>query len=161
MSIRLRSQSPIPASSAPIDRRHLESFRKPIRALFGILFLGYTGYAIAIWVYIFLQPVMGETALFMLPLPAILGILTAFGIMVAEWYTAGTRWYWYAIPFVPDVWFTYVFTEPWVRTLAQAHLAAQPVLLYWITLGASFTIALVSARFGEILLFGTRPWRRT
>jgi hypothetical protein len=145
------------ASSVPIDRRRLDTFRKPFRILFGAVFLGYTGYAVALWVHEFTAPVVGPAVVFSIPITYMLGFLAALLIMVAEWYLAESRWYWYAIPFIPDVWFTYDLTESWVRLFVDVHMAGEPVgIIQGVTVGVSLLIAVVSARFGEILLFGKR-----
>jgi hypothetical protein len=142
----------------PIDRYHLDRFRAPVSVIFGLILLGYSSYATVQYVHTFLLPVLPEVPIFALPLTIWIGVVVTIAITAGEWFTAETRWYWYAIPFVPDVFFTYMFTAPWVIRATEVH-SNQATWAGMVAGAVTLVLAVLTAYFGEILLFGPRRQR--
>jgi hypothetical protein len=119
---------------APIDRRHLDTARRPLRILCGILFVGYSSIGTIIGVRDDLAP--------------------ALGIFLAEILLAEAAIGWYLVVLAPDVWYTYHFSD-WIGAIVKASMApgfAADAVSIIIT--ALFSLAV--AYFGERLIFGKR-----
>jgi hypothetical protein len=149
MSLRLQ------ARSAPFSRTTLRKAQRPLRLAVGLLLVAYSSVATILWVADFLAPVLPNQQWFGVAATLVVGFLINAAIIGGEWVLSESRWYWYALPFVPDVVFTYLFTAPWVTTLAEANSNGAP----WtepLAIGVSVAVATAVAYCGELLLFGRR-----
>jgi hypothetical protein len=141
------------ATGTPIDRRHLDTARRPLRILCGILFVGYSSVGTIVGVRDDLAPALAGN-----PDAAIIGagvgMVLALAIFLAEILLAESTLGWYLLVLAPDVWYTYWFSS-WIGAIVGASMAPGIVAdAVSIVITALFSLAV--AYLGERLLFGKR-----
>jgi hypothetical protein len=139
--------------AAPIDRRHLDTARRPLRILCGILFVGYSSIGTIVGVRGDLGSALANNPDAAM-IGAGVGMALALGIFLAEILLAEAAIGWYLLVLAPDAWYTYRFSD-WIGAIVHGSMApgiAADVLSIIIT--AVFALAV--AYFGERLLFGKR-----
>jgi len=102
-------------------------------------------------------PLLGEVVWLGAPAGILIGIAVTAIIITGELALFEAGW-WYAVPFIPDVFLTYAFTYPWVETLIVANSAAAAWAVP-LSVGVSLFIAVAVAYGGELLLLGKRRRR--
>lgn len=145
------------SAGAPFDRRYLDSAQTPLRVLLGVAFLAYSSIATVRLCAEFTRPLLGEAVWLGAPAGILIGIAVTAIIITGELALSEAGW-WYALPFIPDVFLTYAFTYPWVETLIVANSAAAAWAVP-LSVGVSLFIAVAVAYGGELLLLGKRRRR--
>lgn len=149
----MKTRSTPLANGTPIDRRHLDNARRPLRILCGILFVGYSSVGTIVGIRDDLAPALAGNPQGAL-IGAGIGMVLALAIFLAEIVLAEAAIGWYLLVLIPDVWYTYWFSD-WIGAIIKASMApglAADALTIVITAGFSIAVAYL----GERLLFGKR-----
>ena len=140
--------------SAPLTHTHLDKAGPWVRLLLGVAVIAYTGYTTISGVGADLAPVLVGAPPYM---PLAVGLGVAVFLSAGEWMTSEQVPLIYTLLLLIDAHYTERQIGPWVDSLVQYHLSAQPALLTQVvSFIASWGLSIALARYGEILLFGRR-----
>lgn len=147
-------QKPLAPTRAPLSRADLDKSLPWLRLLIGALLIGFSTITTVAGVQADCGPLCGGLW-YGAPVWAVAGLLTALCISVGQWFTS-ERWpFIYAALLLVDARYTQRIIGPPIDMLAAYHMDGAPVA--WIVaLVVSWGLALATARFGEVLLFGRR-----
>jgi hypothetical protein len=157
MTVRVQEtkQAPAPRGirSAPLSHTHLDKSGPWVRLLLGLALIAYTSYTTIAGVAADGAPLFVDRPQFAL----FAGLGVAVFLSVGEWLTSEHVPLVYALLLLIDARYTQRQIGPWVDALAQYHLQAQAwYLTQGVSLAVSWGLAIIAARYGEILLFGRR-----
>lgn len=150
------SNVPRAGMAPPLPREWLDTVATPLRALFGLIFIAWSWISTILILGKLLKPVMQGAAIEGLPDRFLVAIVIAFFVSLAE-FVSSDRWpfaYWMVL-LVCDASFTTWQTRAWLVAIVQAQTQIVPAgqVLIWLV---SIIGGIVAAKFGEVLLFGSR-----
>lgn len=153
------SNIPRASLAPPLPREWLDTIAPVLRVLFGVIFIAWSWISTIIVLGALLKAVMPATTLIVIPDRFLVAILFAFLVSLAE-FVSSERWprvYW-AVLLICDASFTTWQTRVWLLQIVRAQTDIAPAghVAIWL---AAMVGGIVAARFGEILLFGSRRAR--
>jgi hypothetical protein len=143
----------------PLPRAWLDSVAPALRVLFGLIFIAWSWISTILILGLLLKPVLSSAIIAGVPDRFLVAILVAFLVSLAE-FVSSDRWpgvYWVVL-LVCDASFTAWQTRVWLVQIisAQTEIALLGHIGIWL---AAIVGGIVAAKFGEVLLFGTRHER--
>lgn len=144
-------------AAPPLSRTDLDRALPWFRILLGAIFIAYSSLATIDGVRVDCGPLCATTVSDLgVPLWVIVGVTVAALLSLGQWFTS-ERWPWVYIALIlVDARYTQWWVDDWALPLAQHHVQAAGDLAWMIGLVVSWFLAIGCARFGEVLLFGTR-----
>jgi hypothetical protein len=142
---------------APFSRADLDRAAPWLRLLFGAALIAWSSYTTVLGVGVDFAPLVTGREVYGVPLAAVVGLSAAALITLVEWLTSEQAPLIYAAALVVDARYTQWQIGPWIEPLTTYHLrAAPPIVAIAVSFVVSWGLALLIARYGEILLFGKR-----
>ena len=140
----------------PLPREWLDTIAMPLRVLLGVIFIAWSWISTLLILGAALKPVISSAAIESLPDRFLVAIGFALLVSLVE-FVSSDRWpiaYW-AVLLLCDASFTTWQTRTWLITIVQAQteIATLGHIGIWIV---SIIGGIVAAKFGEVLLFGSR-----
>ena len=140
--------------STLVNHNQLDKAAPWLRLLLGLSLIAYTSYTTVAGVGADFAPLLRDAPWYV---PIAAGVGVAAFLSVGEWLTSESVPVVYTLLLLLDARYTQRQVGPWVDALAQYHLAEQnSYLTLAVSLVVSWGLALIAARYGEILLFGRR-----
>jgi hypothetical protein len=155
----VRSRPIRPGMDAPLPREWLDTIAPAIRILFGLVFIAWSWVSTVLILGRLLRPVASEVAIEGVPDRFVVAFGVALLVSVAE-FVASDRWpkaYWFVL-LLGDASFTAWQTRTWLVLIigAQTEIGLLGHIAIWLASGMG---GIIAAKFGEVLLFGTRRAR--
>ena len=141
----------------PLPRAWLDTIARPLRVLFGLIFIAWSWISTVIIVGAWLRPLPAGTTIPGAPDWFLVAFALAFLVSLAE-FVSSDRWpvaYW-LVMLQCDASLTAWQTHTWLLIIVQAQVEAIALLGHvaiWLT---SIIGGILAAKFGEVLLFGKR-----
>jgi hypothetical protein len=144
-------------TDAPIARTHLDAARRPVRMLFGAVFVAYCAISTIVGLRGDLAPLAWSQQAIVGPLTVglALGLALAFAIFIGEVLLAEGALIWYLPLLALDAWYTVRWSD-WIGVLIHAHVQSEPLIEDGIAFVVTWAAAIAVAYFGERLIFGKR-----
>jgi hypothetical protein len=146
------------ALTPPLSRAIIDDNLPALRIAFGLFCVAYTAITTVVGVYLdFAAPLDG------LPwartIAAVTGVVAAGTIFVIQLACAEHLLPLYYVSLIPDTWYSY---KPigWLSDRFAAVDGVQTAVEVYTAIALGITLSFVVARFGEVLLFGTRRQSR-
>lgn len=144
---------------APLDRAQLQKSAPWLRLLLGGALISYTSYTTVRGVGEDFAPLL-QGAIGPIPIMLIGGLAAALLLSLGQWLTSESYPIVYSVLLLFDARYTQRQIGPAVNALAAYHMTG---LDNWIvsvvSFGTSWSVSLLAARYGEILLLGKRAKR--
>lgn len=144
-------------SGAPIDRKYLDTARKPMRVLFGVVFVSYCAISTVIGVQDHLsplawsvQPIIGSVSAGLA-----IGLAVAAAIFIGEVLLAERSLGWYVLLLGIDAYYTARWSS-WIGELIHAHMGADALVEDVVSFVVTWAAAIAIAYLGEHLIFDRR-----
>jgi hypothetical protein len=140
----------------PLPRAWLDTIAPALRVLFGIIFIAWSWISTLLVLGTLLAPVLPSSTLGGIPDRALIALGFAFLVSLAE-FASSDRWpvaYW-IVMLVCDASFTTWQTRAWLVQIvrAQTHIELLGHIAIWLV---AIIGGIIAAKFGEVLLFGSR-----
>lgn len=132
---------------APLERRILDRFARPLRIVTGAAIVGFTGASTIDGIAAMVVAAHGPAIAWLC------GALAALAIFLVELLTAEDSGllFFYLLAFLPDSYFTYLWVDWLIGGVMRAN-HAKPASIY----AVCFVLSIAGAYVGERLLFGKR-----
>ena len=141
---------------APLNRQDLDRAAPWLRLLAGAALIAWSSYTTVAGIGVDFAPLVNGRALWGIPLAVVAGLAAAALLSLVQWLTSEHAPLIYAAALVVDARYTQWQLGPWIADLAAYHLQSMPVVAWIVAFVVSWGLALLVARYGEILLFGRR-----
>lgn len=142
---------------APLSRTELERAAPWLRLLLGAALIAWSSYTTVLGIGTDLAPLVEDRAFYGVPLAVIVGLAVAGLITLIQWLTSEHVPIVYATALIVDARYTQWQIGPWIEPLTTYHLRSAPsIVAQGVSFVVSWGLALLIARYGEILLFGRR-----
>ena len=153
-----RAEAPRPRGPrAPLSHDELDRAAPWLRLIAGAALIAWSSYTTVLGIGIDFAPLVAERALGGIPMSVVVGLGVAALLSLVQWLTSEHFPIIYAAALLVDARYTQWQIGPWVEPLAAYHLGAvAPGVAWGVSLVVSWGLALLIARYGEILLFGKR-----
>jgi hypothetical protein len=143
----------------PLPRAWLDTIAPALRVLFGLIFIAWSWISTLLVLGTLLVPVLPSATLGGIPDRAIIALGFAFLVSLAE-FASSDRWpvaYWIVL-LVCDASFTTWQTRAWLVLIvgAQTPISLLGHIGIW---AVALVGGIIAAKFGEVLLFGSRHER--
>lgn len=149
---------PLKSPAAPLSRSDLDRSLPWFRVLLGLVLITYSSVATIDGVRVDCGPLCAGPISglpVVIPVWIVLGVLVAVLMSVAEWLTSDRYMTIYAVVLLADARYSQSWLDDWILPLVTYHTQGSP-LAWAIGLVVSWGLAILVARFGEVLLFGRR-----
>ena len=140
----------------PLNRADLDRAAPWLRLLAGAALIAWSSYTTVLGIGVDFAPLVSKGTIWGIPLAVIIGLGVAALLSLIQWLTSEHAPLIYAAALVIDARYTQWQVGPWIDSLAAYHLRSIPGLAWVVALVVSWGLALLIARYGEILLFGRR-----
>jgi hypothetical protein len=144
------------AAASPLNRADLDRAAPWLRLLAGAALIAWSSYTTVLGVGTDFAPLVANRALWGIPLAVVVGVVVAGLLSLVQWLTSEHARIIYAVALLFDARYTQWQIGPWIEDLAAYHLRSVPGVAWVVSLVVSWALALLIARYGEILLFGRR-----
>lgn len=143
--------------AAPLSRTDLDRAAPWLRLIAGAALIAWSSYTTVLGIGVDFAPLVSKGALWGIPLAVIFGLIAAALLSLIQWLTSEHVPIVYVIALAVDARYTQWQIGPWITALAAYHLREfSPVVASAASFVVSWGLALLIARYGEILLFGRR-----
>lgn len=142
--------------ASPLNRADLDRAAPWLRLLAGAALIAWSSYTTVLGVGVDFAPLVAERALWGVPLAVVVGLAAAGLLSLVQWLTSEHTPIIYGLALLVDARYTQWQVGPWVESLAAYHLQSVPGVALVVSFVVSWALALLIARYGEILLFGRR-----
>jgi hypothetical protein len=153
----LRDEQPDRRRGPPLNRTDLDRAAPWLRLLAGAALIAWSSYTTVLGIGVDFAPLVDKKTLGGVPLAVVVGLAAAVLLSLIQWLTSEHVPIAYAVALLVDARYTQWQIGPWIEPLAAYHLRGLPsVVALAISFVVSWGLALLIARYGEILLFGRR-----
>lgn len=143
--------------AAPLKREELDRAAPWLRLIAGAALIAWSSYTTVLGVGIDFAPLVDGRTLYGIPLAIVVGLGVSALLSLIQWLTSEHVPLIYAAALLVDARYTQWQVGPWIEPLATYHLRdLAPGIAWGVSLVVSWGLALLIARYGEILLFGRR-----
>ena len=143
--------------AAPLRREELDRAAPWLRLIAGAVLIAWSSYTTVLGIGIDFAPLVNGQALYGIPMAIVVGLTVSALLSLVQWLTSEHLPIIYAAALFIDARYTQWQVGPWIEPLAAYHLRdLAPGVAWGVSLVVSWGLALLIARYGEILLFGRR-----